>query len=105
MELPADIAAAVQKLCQNKEFAENIATFTKTAFCSLLNIPEEEEAVCPSTYLFAINYLLTNRQKFESLLPFLPTEIHKDFMKVCTYYQKIVKSFLYRLTDKRFLMR
>lgn len=90
MELPVDISAAVEKLCQNLNFVSNITQFTNTAFCALLNLPDDEEQSCPSTFLFAINHLLTNNLKFELLLPYIPAEVHKDFLKVCNYYQKIV---------------
>ena len=90
MDLPADISGAVEKLCKNPTFLANITSFTNTAFCALLNLPDEEEQSCPSTFLFAINHLLTNNMKFELLLPYIPAESHKDFLKVCNYYQKIV---------------
>lgn len=102
MELPTDITAAVEKLCQNPDFLGNIAAFTSSAFCALLNLPEEEESSCPATFLFAINHLLTNNLKYELLLPYMPTEVHKDFMKVCSYYQKIVRRELCRSMGRRY---
>jgi hypothetical protein len=74
MELSPDMVVAMEKLAQNPDFIENLARITQTALISLYSLEEDEESdqLCPSYYLFVLNYIITNNLKFELLLPYLP---------------------------------